>query len=228
MERPTSGVLRWVRALLLAVVVMTTGTVGHVAAEGLLPPGSVLAVLLGLCTIMCAGALGRPASRLRVVALTVLGQAGVHVVLSATAGHAGDPAPASTRIVPAPVTDVGRRTGSLYDHYVNNLPAAPAGDGADPVVHLVADLAAHAPMMAAHLVAAALVGLWLASGEQALWALLALTAGRVLHLVAPWVMFVPLRVPPVTAAPARHLAAPRLAALAPCVVRRGPPVLLAA
>ena len=37
-----------------------------------------------------------------------------------------------------------------------------------PVGHLVSDLSAHAPMMVVHLVAAALVGLWLAHGERCL------------------------------------------------------------
>ena len=227
MTSPTSGVLRWGRALLLALVVTTAATVGHVFADGLLPPLSVLAALLALCTILCAGALGRPASRLRVVLLTVLGQAGVHVVLSATAGHVGAQSAPSTSIARVSIADPVRWGGSLHDHYLSDVPSAQAVDDVDAVAHLISDLVAHAPMMAAHLVAAALVGLWLASGEQALWTLLALTAGLLVGLVE-FIVVVPDPPRPVAAAPARDLPAPRLAALAACVVRRGPPVLLAA
>jgi hypothetical protein len=39
-------------------------------------------------------------------------------------------------------------------------------------------MTAHAPMMAVHLVAAALVGLWLAYGERCLWTMIAVTGRR--------------------------------------------------
>jgi hypothetical protein len=85
-------------------------------------------------------------------------------------------------------------------------------------------------MMLAHLAAAFLVGLWLAVGEQALWALLALTAG-LLVLAISWLSVVVVRplVPcRLVLARAWRLPPPRTAVIARSVVRRGPPVLLAA
>ena len=76
-----------------------------------------------------------------------------------------------------PVVD-GRRVGNLQDAYQGMVGqqdttlALPAGQ-------VAGEVAAHAPMMAAHLTAAALVGLWLAYGERCLWTLLALTGRRI-------------------------------------------------
>ena len=39
--------------------------------------------------------------------------------------------------------------------------------------HLMTDMSVHAPMMLAHLMGAAAVGMWLGIGERALWALIA-------------------------------------------------------
>ena len=67
--------------------------------------------------------------------------------------------------------------------------AGAAGDDAHlsvpaPVMHLVADMTGpHAAMALAHLAAAAVVGLWLALGERALWTVIALADRRVRCLV---------------------------------------------
>ena len=228
--------LRWPRALALAAVATATGVAAHGYADGLLPSVPVLVAILALCTAGVAALLGGPASTLRVVLLTVGGQTFIHAALTMTAGHAGDHRRATpVRIAPpAPVdTGNGRRTGSLLDQYTAAQPAAdtelvlPAG-----VRHLVADLTgAHAPMMVVHLVAAALVGLWLAVGEQALWALVALAAGAVvprLGLLLAAVLARPGLPRTLPVAALRPPNPPRLTILARCVVRRGPPALLAA
>ncbi|MFC6343996.1 hypothetical protein ACFP8W_18600, partial [Nocardioides hankookensis] len=95
-----------------------------------------------------------------------------------------------------------------------------------PVGHLISDLSAHAPMMVAHLVVAALVGLWLAYGERCLWTILALTGRRI--LAAAWA------IQPVVAAPRLTLLDSVLAPAGPRSVwlvrpdsRRGPPLLAA-
>jgi hypothetical protein len=96
-------------------------------------------------------------------------------------------------------------------------------------------------MACAHLAAAAVLGLWLAVGERALWTVLMLMTDRVCAalgrnvlahygaLTAAWV---------IAAGRARRALAlvakefpcpsPRTLALSRCVVRRGPPDLLAA
>ena len=229
MDSEASMVLRWLRAAALTAVVVSFGTVAHVSADGRLPGWVGMATLVSLCLIVSSVLLARAAGALRVVVLTVLGQAGIHIVLSATAGHSGD---THVSAVPAPaaVERGGRRTGSLHDFYLSSQPVPSSAESGDSLGHLVADLTSHGPMMLAHLLAAALVGLWLAVGEQALWALLALTAG-VLVLAVSWLGVVVVR-PAVTSrlvlARAWRLPPPRTAVIARSVVRRGPPVLLAA
>jgi hypothetical protein len=228
--------LRWSRALALAAVATTTGVAAHGYADGLLPSVPVLVAIFAVCAVGVAAALGGPASTLRVVLLTVGGQTFIHAALTVTAGHAGDhPATAPARVAPPVPVDAGsgRRTGSLLDQYTAAQPPAdaelvlPAG-----VRHLVADMTgAHAPMMVVHLLAAALVGLWLAVGERTLWVLVALAAGAAvprlgLLLVAVLARPALPRIVPVAAL--RPPSPPRLTALARCVVRRGPPALLAA
>ena len=91
-----------------------------------------------------------------------------------------------------------------------------------PVGHLIDDLSAHAPMMAAHLAVAALVGLWLGYGERCLWTLIALTGRRI--LAAAWALR------PVARRPARPAVDAVRAPAGPLSVwlvrpdsRRGPP-----
>ena len=89
--------------------------------------------------------------------------------------------------------------------------------------HLAEDLtAAHAVMALAHAAAAAVVGLWLARGEHALWLLVALAG----HALVPMPR---LSAAVVTAwprvAPVDHAQLPPDArAFTTCVRRRGPPV----
>lgn len=225
MDMRASGAVRWARATVLGVVVLTLGAVAHVQGDGHLP-GVVALAFLGLLTIAaCAAWLGRPAGPLRLVVMTTLGQAGVHALLSLTAGHQGEAPARATSTTPGPTT------------------AAPFGPGAPstgvttaeeldlaPLLHVASDMAGHAPMALAHLVAAVAVGLWLAVGERSLWTLVALAAR---HLLAPVALLAAAVLPrpvavrrgaprPLTTEP------PRLAALSRVVVRRGPPALLPA
>ena len=228
--------LRWPRAFALAAVATTTGVAAHGYADGLLPSVPVLVAIFAVCTAAVAAMLGGPASTVRVVLLTVGGQTFIHAALTMTAGHAGDhAATAPARVAPPVPLDAGagRRTGSLLDQYTAARPPAdtelvlPAG-----VRHLIADMTgAHAPMMVVHLVAAALVGLWLAVGERTLWALVALAAGAAvprLGLLLAAVVARPAVPRTVPVAGLRPPVPPRPTDLARCVVRRGPPALLAA
>jgi len=82
-------------------------------------------------------------------------------------------------------------------------------------------------MMGLHLSAAALVGLWLAVGEQALWTVVVLTGAVMVALVVTPPLALPRR-PRVVAAARRTGRPVVLRALERSVVRRGPPSLLAA
>jgi hypothetical protein len=182
MDRPTGPQLRWARAGLLAAVAMASGTLAHASAGGLMPSRTAMVVLFGICVVGAASLLGRPASTLRVVVLVMAGQTFIHGALTALAGHKGDPpltrAPVSRTLphVPVPSTGSGSRSGSLYDQLYANRPTGIAPTQLTvpaPVQHLVADMTGpHAAMALAHLAAAAVVGLWLARGEHALWTIL--------------------------------------------------------
>ncbi len=199
MERtPTrvAGLLVWPRALVLSVVAVLAGVLAHVAAHGLLPGPLVLAGLLVVGTAAGVPLLRAPASTGRVVLLLVVGQALVHAVLTAVAGH----------------------------HDGTELPTMPAPQGpALWLAHLAEDLdGPHAVMAAGHALAAGVVGLWLARGEAAAWTLVRLAGGTVLRrarsprlpavLLPPRVVPVPHPVPPLP---------PRV--LARSLPRRGPP-----
>lgn len=190
MEDRVSTPLVWLRAALVGSMFVLFGVVGHVSADGLLPGGFVMASLLVLSIVLAGPFLARPASRLRLVLMLVGGQFVVHLVLSVSGGHRGEGhlAGAATGPVVAPgqpslPTVDGRRVGSLFDA-AQVLPGPARGSVPGlGVGHLVDDLAAHAPMMAAHVAAAAALGLWLAHGEKTLWTLVALSARRLLGAI---------------------------------------------
>ncbi len=233
-DRPAAVVL-WGRAAAVGLLTTTLGIVGHTSADGLLPGPAVLVALAGASVLLGVPVLAREASRLRLVCLTVGGQTVTHLVLSVTAGHHGDvvgPAHAATSVRADPTLPVegGRRVGSLQDAYLPSGGTTPAHHaGLALPGHLVQDLTQHAPMMAVHLVVAALVGLWLAHGERLFWTLARTTAGHLLALAAPYVAPLP---PPT----ARLGVSPDSLTTRPlprqgwerAVSRRGPPLVLTA
>lgn len=229
--------LRLLRATVLAGVVTVLGTVAHSLAGGRLPGATGFAVLLVLLVAGAAPLLARAASTRRLVALVVGGQTFVHAALTATSGHAGDgvgvssPAPVVPTI-PDSVLTSSHREGTLAE-LLHPQPAAGSGTGPtvpDWVLHLLADLQpAQLPMALAHLLAAVGVGWWLASGERALFALLALAAAPLLRLLAPAAL--PVAIGPVRAVRTafRLRVVRREVLLSSSLARRGPPapVLLA-
>lgn len=231
-SRMDPGVL-WARGVLVAFVACFLGAAGHVTADGLLPGPAWLVVLFLVATALAVALLARPASTRRIVLLLVGGQTLVHLFLTVTAGHRGDARPAATRhLTPSALPTVdGHRVGSLQDQYHATIGSAPVQPSL-PVGHLAADLSAHAPMMAAHLLAAVLLGLWLAVGERSLWTLVALGSAALLRpLLLAWALVHARVVTPVTdlvSLPDGPAGTGTSARLARCVVRRGPPALLAA
>jgi hypothetical protein len=230
METRVAASVLWLRALFAGTFAVFLGTVGHVMADGLLPAPSFVAFLYVGTVLGSVPFLARPATLPRLLVLLVGGQTFIHLCLTVTAGHRGDPATSSAAPRPhlggasLPTVD-GRRVGSFQEAF-HGTAAQPAQTPTLPLHHLVADLHAHAPMMAAHLVAAALVALWLAHGERVVFALLVATAALVLALVRP--------VLPVAPAPLRRPSLPLVAAvrlrdllLGRALSRRGPPLLAA-
>ena len=126
--------------------------------------------------------LSRPASALRLVVLLVGGQTLVHLFLTVTAGHVGDPTGHRAPVAAHGPAHGGRPPGRLAAGPVRS-DAGAAHAARRCRGHLVEDIAAHAPMMAVHLLAAVLVGLWLAVGERSLWTLVALATAGVPRLL---------------------------------------------
>ena len=182
--------LRWVRAGLTAVVACSLGLVAHVLAGGGLPAVGWIAAGVATVWAACAALLGRPAGRLRLIALVGGGQAAFHLLLTALAGHGPLHAtahPATTPPYAAPVTDLQDRRGSFYDLTMAAAPGGGAGGWSTPhwLTHVLEDLTGpHAFMALAHLAAAAGVACWLAVGEQAVWVLVCLWGASVLGALA--------------------------------------------
>lgn len=233
-HRP-DALLLWGRAAVLTGFTFLVGALGHTTAGGLLPGAPALALMLVAGTTFAAAFLSRPASARLLVALVVVGQTLVHGALGLTAGHGtsaghetsgGATGPhASAPLTGGLPTGPGGRVGSLQDHYESTVAAPPATGLTVPDP---AALLEHLPMFLAHTAAGVLVGLWLAVGERAVWALLALAVRTVL---APLVVLLPLtpsRRPRPAVAHLHPLHRTTLARVARSVVRRGPPALLAA
>lgn len=191
---PLSGALVWWRAAATAFVAFGVGTVAHWSAGGLTPGAVGLGLLFVSLVVPAAALLHRQASGLRLAIMVAIGQLWTHFWLTAAAGHHGDGvahhagglhhAGAMPTFAALPEIE-GRRTGSLLDLHQRMVdqqitPADAMPDPfADAVGHLLADLTGpHALMMLAHVVAGALIGWWLACGEQALFGLLGLAVTR--------------------------------------------------
>ncbi len=193
-----AGVL-WARAVALGAVTIFLGVAGHVSSDGLLPGATGVTFLGAVAVLSSLPVVGRRITRRAMLGHVVAGQAVVHVALTLTAGHRGtthgtpSPGPGAAPPTASLPTVDGQRVGSLHDAYQSGqsgqsgqsvVDQLPVGTGApSPLVHLVEDLSAHAPMMAAHLTAAALVALWLAHGERLLWDLVALLGRRLAEVL---------------------------------------------
>lgn len=193
------------RAVIVATLSLAFAGIAHVTAGGLLPSAGELTVMLALAAAGCAGILTRETSGRMLAGLLVGAQTTIHFAMTAIAGH-GDGHEATATTI--------------------------SGAWLDAVHHVSLDLVSDAPMVLAHLAAAALTGLLLGRGERALWAAL-----RLLTRAATFVALALRALPTVAALPARFAAAPRPTDLLPrrtalvvvsTHVRRGPPALLLA
>lgn len=206
---PVSGLLRVLRGSLVGLVMIFAGVVGHVSAGGLLPSVGWLVALAGLNFAAAFAIAGRPIPIRYLVLLVVGGQAFIHIALTLTAGHVGETFGPSIQIV----------NGDLLLAFQWH--------------HLIADFSAHAPMMMAHVMAATTVALWLGVGERALWALVAFGHARLVRpLIVLRAAMAAVRLPAegvlLTWADGDVLIRPRTDVLSRSVIRRGPPLLLAA
>lgn len=165
------ALLRWTRAGLLCALVLIVSTLAHTSAGGLLPPTWVFVGLAVATALVLAAVLGCPASRLRVVVMLAGGQAVLHLAMTALSGHASPPARGH-------VPDRADAHTASHVHTASHAPAEASSDLVDTwLTHVLDDLSgANLAMAGAHLLAAAVLGWWVASGEQALWSLVLLLA----------------------------------------------------
>lgn len=166
MSERAGPALRALRAGLLAAATLGVAGWAHASAAGNLPGWVGLTALWLLAGVVAYGLLARPASYARIVLMVVGGQFGLHLLLSLTAGHGPSARPGvaaqyyeSTSMLAEPAT-----AGAA--HAAGDAAALTGGLGA-----LLAEVtsAEGLRMTAAHLLAAAMVGLWLATGERVLW-----------------------------------------------------------
>jgi len=162
---PVDPVLRWVRAAALACAAWGTASAAHLAAGGRLPgPGAVL-VLIGLVTWPLTLGLGRRMNRWRAIGLVLLAQAAMHILLVVLDAL-------------AQAQHVSFRTGSGPSwpgagsgHAMAAMPAVMTGGpaGVGPMPHQTMSVVPGPGMMLAHVVAAGLLGLLLASLDRLLF-----------------------------------------------------------
>ncbi|MFJ4625963.1 hypothetical protein [Streptomyces sp. NPDC088847] len=200
--------VRTVRAAMFAAVCVVLAALGHVLMSGRHVPGWALAA--GLAATALAGwtLAGRERGLPLVVTLVVATQAALHSAFSLAQPTTGQP----------PAMDMGSADmGSMHMGAMDSMDMGHmSATTTDP---------SSTGMLAAHLLAALLCGLWLAHGERAAFRVLRAVATR---LAAPLRLLLALPAPPhrprLRPRRPRSERAPRLLLLGHAITSRGPPL----
>lgn len=223
---------------MFAAVCVLLSAVGHILMSGRAVPGSVLflafAGTMALAWLSARRERGLPA----VTAAAVAVQSVLHTVFSWSR-----PADALSADAPPGDAPLGNALPAAGAHAVmDHMHAAHAAMGHEavsragaaitesPAAHDMTDMTSSFGMLSAHLLAAALSGLWMAYGERAVFRVLrALPLGlfRPLRMVLAAVVPVLPRLPRVRPDRAGDERAPRRLLLAHSVISRGPPQAIA-
>ncbi|MEU3608096.1 hypothetical protein AB0E83_22015 [Streptomyces sp. NPDC035033] len=204
--------LRALRAALFAVVCVVLAAVGHssMSAHSLDPLTLLVALAATAGVAWCAA--GRRRGPVACAGGTLAAQGVLHLAFSLTGAHA-----------PAAPVHASHTAHTAHGGAVTHAPADAAPDGLAALLTPVAD--GGPGMLAVHLLAALVCGVWLARGEAAFFALAEAALTPLRHLLA-----VPLGPAAVPADPRRPVRRPRRNARRPHVVvlahvlsRRGPP-----
>ncbi|MFG3661652.1 hypothetical protein [Streptomyces sp. NPDC047706] len=220
---------RTVRAAVFAAVCVLLAALGHVLMSGSHVPWWALAAGGAATGAAGWGLAGRERGLPLIVTVVVAAQTALHSAFSvAQSAAAGPAAPAHAGAMghgmPAmPMDAAGMPAAHRGATHTHAPDAVDMGHGGD-MPHVM-DASSSFGMLAAHLLAALLCGLWLAHGERA--------AFRLLRAVAGW-LAAPLRLPPVVPAPPRHprprlwrrapARTPRRLLLVHAITSRGPPL----
>lgn len=155
--------LPWLRAALTASVMLALGVTMHTLAGGSTSTSITLLAVFVVALLVARGAQGRPGSAPRTAGVLVLGQVAVHVALSPGTG-AGSHAPhaMSSSHSAMSTADMAMTHGDALRTSTDAYGPQIASAIADALACLVSE----PTMVAGHLLAAAALGWWLASGEQ--------------------------------------------------------------
>ncbi|MDX3643000.1 hypothetical protein [Streptomyces sp. MB09-02B] len=224
------GCSRTLRAAVFAAVCVLLTSLGHVLMSGTAVPWWAMAAGAAVTGGGAWWSGARERGPLLVGSATVAAQAFLHAMFSLAHTVVRHPRSATARATDANDHPVGAVPAmASMDHATGALPSSPSTDPmgmgvAHGLEHVMGGLPSTG-MLAAHLLAALLCGLWLAHGERA--------AFRILRALAGW-LTAPLRLllgppvpsyrPPVRARRARTDGGPRRYLLTYAITSRGPPV----
>ncbi|WP_329322659.1 MULTISPECIES: hypothetical protein [unclassified Streptomyces] len=220
---------RTVRAAVFAVVCVLLAGLGHVMMSGAEPPPWVLGFSIVLIGGAGWGLAGRERGLPLIVTAVTAAQAALHAAFSLAQASASVPPATGGSAMDSP------GMGAMFagDMSSGAMPMGPdhldsMSMGAMPGMAPMGDMAGGVSslgMLAAHLLAALLCGLWLAHGERAAFRVLRALATR---LAAPLRLLLALPVPVGCRLPRprrpRPVRAPRLLLLVHAITSRGPPV----
>ncbi|GGT31855.1 hypothetical protein [Streptomyces chromofuscus] len=221
---------RTVRAAVFAAVCVLLAALGHVLMSGSHVPRWALAVGAVVTGAVGWGLAARERGLPLIVTVVVTAQTALHSAFSAaqaaargqdaTATHPGATGHAMSAMPMDAAHMSATPMGSTHTHSRDAVDAGHTGD----LSHVMGG-SSSSGMLAAHLLAALLCGLWLAHGERA--------AFRILRAVAGW-LAAPLRLPLAVPAPPhpprprprrrRPARSPRRLLLAHAITSRGPPL----
>ncbi|GEC02997.1 hypothetical protein SSP24_06520 [Streptomyces spinoverrucosus] len=221
---------RTVRAAVFAAVCVLLAALGHVLMSGHHVPWWALATGAAVTGAAGWGLAGRERGLPLIVTVVVTAQTALHsafsVAQSATAGqdavhtHTGAMGHDMSAMPMGAAHMSSMPMGSTHTHSMDAMDLGPTGG-----MSSVMDGSSSFGMLAAHLLAALLCGLWLAHGERA--------AFRILRAVAGW-LAAPLRLPLTVPAPPHRprprprrresARSPRRLLLVHAITSRGPPL----
>ncbi|MEZ0493207.1 hypothetical protein AB2L28_13275 [Kineococcus sp. TBRC 1896] len=186
MNRPTTGVLRVLRSVVVTVVIVVLAAVAHVVGGGLVPSGMLAGAVVVAVALTVHLVTRWRLSTATVFALLAGGQLLLHqVFMSLDSARTGPLDVQTLNAMPmgrpahahSPGIDSALDSATAVSSMGSMHTAGAAGVDVGPWTLT--------PMLAAHVVATVVTALVLASGERALWRLWAWLAPLVVALLAP-------------------------------------------
>ncbi|MFC8171410.1 hypothetical protein ACFUJ0_06685 [Streptomyces sp. NPDC057242] len=218
--------LRALRAALFAAVCVALAAVGHSSLSAHRLPAAALLGAFAVTAALAWAAAGRRRGAPAIAGALLALQGALHALFSATGAHGGHTAGPALPAGPAAAAH-HHATHGTHDAAGPVTGTEGAASALDPAVAQTVDsvLASGPGMLAVHLLAALLCGLWLARGEAALFAL---ARAALAYAFTPLrLLFARVHVPDAPRGPVRRARRsahrPHTVVLAHTLSRRGPP-----